>query len=84
MLREGVVLPVPAALNIISTMDAPIDENTKRTVQQIPLLTTRAGPRDGESWTTRLKEEYLALIQVRLAPSLRSSVRNGLRGFGCV
>lgn len=48
------------------TMDAPIDENTKRTVQQIPLLTTRAGPRDGDSWTTRLKEEYLALIQVAL------------------
>ncbi|KUF92629.1 Histone-lysine N-methyltransferase ATX3 [Phytophthora nicotianae] len=44
-------------------MDAPIDENTKRTVQKIPLLTTRAGPRDGESWTKRLKEEYLALIQ---------------------
>lgn len=53
-----------------TTMDAPIDENTKRTVQQIPLLTTRAGPRDGESWTTRLKEEYLALIQVRLAACL--------------
>ncbi|OWZ10271.1 Ubiquitin-fold modifier-conjugating enzyme 1 [Phytophthora megakarya] len=44
-------------------MDAPIDEQTKRTVQQIPLLTTRAGPRDGEDWTKRLKEEYLALIQ---------------------
>lgn len=44
-------------------MDAPIDESTKRTVQKIPLLTTRAGPRDGEQWTKRLKEEYLALIQ---------------------
>ncbi|RLN05893.1 hypothetical protein BBJ28_00007591 [Nothophytophthora sp. Chile5] len=44
-------------------MDAPIDENTKRTVQKIPLLATRAGPRDGEDWTKRLKEEYLALIQ---------------------
>jgi ufm1-conjugating enzyme 1 len=46
-------------------MDAPIDDSTKRTVQKIPLLTTRAGPRDGEEWTKRLKEEYLALIQVR-------------------
>lgn len=54
-------------------MDAPIDENTKRTVQQIPLLTTRAGPRDGEEWTKRLKEEYLALIQV--GSSVARSVR---------
>lgn len=52
-------------------MDAPIDDDTKRTVQKIPLLATRAGPRDGENWTKRLKEEYLALIQVRfsLSPS---------------
>lgn len=46
-----------------AAMDAPIDEQTKRTVQQIPLLATRAGPRDGEAWTARLKEEYLSLIQ---------------------
>eukprot|EP00947_MAST-08B_sp_MAST-8B-sp1_P001651 g1651.t1 len=38
------------------------DSNTKKTVQKIPLLKTRAGPRDGEAWTTRLKEEYMALI----------------------
>ncbi|KAG9404755.1 Ubiquitin-fold modifier-conjugating enzyme 1 [Aphanomyces cochlioides] len=43
-------------------MDAPIDEGTKRTVQKIPLLTVRAGPRDGEEWIKRLKEEYTALI----------------------
>lgn len=48
-------------------MDAPIDDDTKRTVQKIPLLATRAGPRDGENWTKRLKEEYLALIQVRFS-----------------
>jgi ufm1-conjugating enzyme 1 len=47
-------------------MDTPIDENTKKTVQKIPLLVTRAGPRDGENWTKRLKEEYLALIQVTI------------------
>ncbi|TYZ56930.1 hypothetical protein PybrP1_001913, partial [[Pythium] brassicae (nom. inval.)] len=46
-------------------MDAPIDDDTKRTVQKIPLLATRAGPRDGADWTARLKEEYLALIQAR-------------------
>ena len=29
----------------------------------IPLLKTKAGPRDGEAWMARLKEEYLALIK---------------------
>ena len=43
--------------------DAPIDEATKKTVQSIPLLSIRAGPRDGETWVERLKEEYQALIQ---------------------
>jgi len=45
-------------------MEAPIDEATKQNVQKLPLLTTRAGPRDGENWIKRLKEEYGALIQV--------------------
>jgi hypothetical protein len=40
-----------------------IDAGTKRTVQRIPLLTVRAGPRDGARWVDRLKEEYTALIQ---------------------
>lgn len=38
-----------------------MDENTKKTVKSIPLLRTRAGPRDA-AWPTRLKEEYLSLI----------------------
>ncbi|MBA0722356.1 hypothetical protein Golax_003039 [Gossypium laxum] len=38
------------------------DPNTKSTLTQIPLLTTKAGPRDGAAWTQRLKEEYRALI----------------------
>lgn len=38
------------------------DPNTKSTLTQIPLLTTKAGPRDGAAWTLRLKEEYKALI----------------------
>ena len=38
------------------------DPNTKSTLTQIPLLTTKAGPRDGAAWTTRLKEEYKSLI----------------------
>ncbi len=39
------------------------DVNTKSTVAKIPLLTTRAGPRDGEAWTQRRKEEFMALIK---------------------
>ncbi|KAL6180205.1 hypothetical protein ACLB2K_046872 [Fragaria x ananassa] len=38
------------------------DPNTKSTLTQIPLLTTKAGPRDGPAWTQRLKEEYKSLI----------------------
>ena len=41
-----------------------VDEATKRTLAQIPLLKTKAGPRDGELWVTRLKEEYQSLIKV--------------------
>ena len=43
-----------------------VDANTKKTLATIPLLKTRAGPRDGDVWVDRLKEEYLSLIQVRL------------------
>ncbi|MQL87278.1 hypothetical protein Taro_019792 [Colocasia esculenta] len=38
------------------------DSSTKSALTQIPLLATRAGPRDGAAWTQRLKEEYRALI----------------------
>ncbi len=41
-----------------------VDEATKKTLASIPLLTTKAGPRDGDTWATRLKEEYLSLIKV--------------------
>eukprot|EP01041_Mallomonas_annulata_P003481 gene3481-6927_t len=40
-----------------------IDESTKSTIQKIPLLRTRASPRDGDQWIQRLREEYQALIQ---------------------
>ena len=43
-----------------------VDEVTKKTLSQIPLLKTRAGPRDGENWHQRLKEEYVSLIQVNI------------------
>ena len=42
-----------------------VDEATKKTLTSIPLLKTHAGPRDGDQWVLRLKEEYLSLIKVR-------------------
>ncbi len=37
---------------------------TSTTLSNIPLLKTRAGPRDKELWVQRLKEEYQAMIKV--------------------
>lgn len=42
-----------------------VDEATRKTLGSIPLLRTKAGPRDKELWVPRLKEEYQALIKVR-------------------
>jgi ufm1-conjugating enzyme 1 len=42
-----------------------VDEVTKKTLSNIPLLRTKASPRDGEQWRQRFKEELQALIQVR-------------------
>nr|XP_012145555.1 PREDICTED: ubiquitin-fold modifier-conjugating enzyme 1 isoform X2 [Megachile rotundata] len=39
------------------------NESTKKTLSNIPLLQTKAGPRDKELWVQRLKEEYQALIK---------------------
>ena len=40
-----------------------VDASTKKTLAGIPLLKTKAGPRDKEVWPTRLKEEYVSLIK---------------------
>ena len=40
-----------------------IDAETKSTVQKMPMLTVKAGPRDGEEWAERLKEELGCLIK---------------------
>eukprot|EP01097_Dermamoeba_algensis_P000104 TRINITY_DN1039_c0_g1_i1.p1 TRINITY_DN1039_c0_g1~~TRINITY_DN1039_c0_g1_i1.p1 ORF type:complete len:159 (+),score=48.95 TRINITY_DN1039_c0_g1_i1:45-479(+) len=40
-----------------------LDEKTKSTLQKIPLLSSKAGPKDGEEWVKRLKEELTALIE---------------------
>ena len=42
----------------------PIDESARQTAEQIPTLTIRAGPRDGDLWVQRQKEELKALIKV--------------------
>lgn len=39
------------------------DPTTRATVQKIPLLTVKAGPRDKDNWSLRLKEELQALIK---------------------
>lgn len=57
-LEESEDIPAPAPT------DAPFDDATKRMVMKIPLLATKAGPRDGPKWINRLKEEYQALITV--------------------
>ena len=51
-----------------------VDEATKKALASIPLLRTRAGPRDGDLWATRLKEEYISLIKVK---ALRDLVEVG-------
>jgi hypothetical protein len=37
------------------------DAGTRDAVKRIPLLTVKAGPRDGEQWTERLKQEMKAV-----------------------
>ncbi|KAI1285999.1 Ubiquitin-fold modifier-conjugating enzyme 1 [Halotydeus destructor] len=39
-----------------------VDAVTKKTLSSIPLLKTKAGPRDKELWPQRLKEELISLI----------------------
>lgn len=41
-----------------------IMDKTKQALSSIPLLKTKAGPRDVDLWPQRLKEEYQSLIQV--------------------
>ncbi len=32
-------------------------------LERLPFIKTNAGPKDGEAWIDRLKEEYMVLIQ---------------------
>ena len=58
-----------------------VDEATKKTLASIPLLKTRAGPRDGAPWVERLKEEYVSLIKVRGEPTAREIVNHSFFGL---
>nr|CDJ93266.1 Ubiquitin-fold modifier-conjugating enzyme 1 domain containing protein [Haemonchus contortus] len=40
-----------------------MDDSTKSRLKAIPLCKTKAGPRDGDLWIERLKEEYQAIIK---------------------
>ncbi|CAJ0597968.1 unnamed protein product [Cylicocyclus nassatus] len=40
-----------------------MDDATKTRLKAIPLCKTKAGPRDGDLWIERLKEEYQAIIK---------------------
>lgn len=41
---------------------AGLNDITKQELKKIPLLKNNAGPRDGDLWLERLKEEFEALI----------------------
>lgn len=49
--------------------DASWDPTTRATVQKIPLLTVKAGPRDKEEWQKRLKEVRCTLCVSRFPPA---------------
>lgn len=64
-------------------------EGTKSILKTIPLLKTKAGPRDVDLWPQRLKEEYQSLIQVNanniiiILCSYRLKRHNFNIGLGC-
>ena len=56
-----------------------IDATTKSTVQKMPMLTVKAGPRDGDEWAERLKEELGCLIKASETGSARSILAASIR-----
>lgn len=45
------------------TTTPPIPSSIRSSVSKLPLLSVRAGPRDGDGWLARLKQELQTLIQ---------------------
>lgn len=52
------------AFSVVLAIRNMVDASTRKSLSGIPLLQTKAGPRDKEIWVQRLKEEYQALIRV--------------------
>jgi ufm1-conjugating enzyme 1 len=40
-----------------------MEQSISTTLESLPFIKTNAGPKDGEAWIERLKEEYMLLIQ---------------------
>jgi ufm1-conjugating enzyme 1 len=40
-----------------------MEQNISTSLEKLPFIKTNAGPKDGEAWIERLKEEYMLLIQ---------------------
>jgi ufm1-conjugating enzyme 1 len=40
-----------------------MEQNISASLESLPFIKTNAGPKDGEQWIERLKEEYMLLIQ---------------------
>ncbi|KAH8327038.1 hypothetical protein KR074_001072 [Drosophila pseudoananassae] len=51
-----------------------VDDSTRKTLSNIPLLQIRAGPREKDVWVQRLKEEYQSLIKVTELANLSSHI----------
>lgn len=62
-----------------------VDESTRKTLSGIPLLQTKAGPRDKDLWVKRLKEEYQALIKVSIGPFfiIKSKSESSTKNLEC-
>ena len=63
----AVAAPAEDAKEEPPTTDVPFDNSTKQIVEKIPGLSLKAGPRDGDQWIARLKQELNALITVRIS-----------------
>eukprot|EP00094_Tigriopus_californicus_P006732 TCALIF_06483-PA protein Name:"Similar to AAEL005968 Ubiquitin-fold modifier-conjugating enzyme 1 (Aedes aegypti)" AED:0.06 eAED:0.06 QI:0/0/0/0.5/1/1/2/0/190 len=62
MLTDRFTSPPIFSLLSLSKAFIMVDAATKKTLSSIPLMKTKAGPRDRDQWVERLKEEYRALI----------------------
>ena len=69
------ITPLTRCVLCLSRAVVPLDNATKSTVQSIPLLSVRAGPRVGDQWIARLKQELTSLIGHSLTSPNAAAVR---------